>query len=71
MRNYVICQRFSWEKHVNLITRMVKMEIVWRQCGVNLESDTLYGDFYVKISLEIVWGFHEENMVNRNTLSPS
>ena len=30
---------------VNLITRMVSMEIVWGQCG---ESD-FYGDFMVKL----------------------
>ena len=32
---------------VNLITRMISMEIVWRQCGQ--ESDTFYGDFMVKL----------------------
>ena len=37
------------------------MEIVWRMYGYSIESDTFYG----KISLEIVWGFHGENMVNQ------
>ena len=38
---------------VNLITRMVSMEVIWR--------------FYGKISLDIVWGFHAENMANKTT----
>ena len=29
-----------------------------------MESDTFCGDFMAKISLEIVWDFHGENMVN-------
>ena len=45
---------------VNLITRMVSMEIVWRQCG---ECYFLW-KFYSKISLEVVQSIHGENMVN-------
>ena len=45
---------------VNLITRMVSMEIVWGHCG----DGYFYGDFVVKLILEIVWSFHGENMVN-------
>ena len=32
-RNYVIWVRFNWGKHDNLITRMISMETVWKQCG--------------------------------------
>ena len=39
----------------NLITKMV-----------STENDTFYGD-YVKISLEIVWGFYMRNMVHQIT----
>ena len=39
---------------------MVSMEIVWRQCG---EWYFLWR-FYGKISLEIFWGFHGENVIN-------
>ena len=42
---------------VNLITRMVCMEIVWRQCG----KLCILRRFYGKIILEIVCGFHGEN----------
>ena len=38
---------------VNLINGMVSMEIVWRQCGDCVESNTFYGDFMVKL----VWRF--------------
>ena len=48
---------------VNLIARMVSMEIVWRQC----EECYFLWRFYGKISLEIVLGFHGENMVNQIT----
>ena len=48
---------------VSLITRMVSMEIV---CSV--DGDTFYEDFYGKISLEIVLGFHGENMGNAHTI---
>ena len=41
---------------VNLITRMVCMEVVWRQCG---ERYFLWR-FYGKISLEVIWGVHGE-----------
>ena len=33
---------------VNVITRLVSMEIVWRCYGDSVESDTFYGDFVVK-----------------------
>ena len=33
-----------------------------------MEIGIFYGDFMVKLSsLEIVWGFHEENVVNQFT----
>ena len=32
-----------------------------------MESDTFYGDVIGKISLEVVWDFHRENMVNQIT----
>ena len=54
---------FHGEFRVNVMTRMVSMEIVWRQCG---ERYFLWR-FYGKISLEIVLGFHGENMVNQIT----
>ena len=47
---------------VNLITRKVGMAIVWRLYGDSVKSDTFYGDFYGKISLETVQGFHGQNM---------
>ena len=28
-----LCMRFSWRKDAKIITRIVSMEIVWRQCG--------------------------------------
>ena len=43
---------------VNLITRVVSIEIVCRQCG---EWYFLWR-FYSKVSLEIVWGLHGENL---------
>ena len=48
---------------VNLITRMVCMEIAWRQCG---ERYFLWR-FYGKISLEVIWRFFGEKMINRIT----
>ena len=33
---------------VNLITRIVSMEIVWRQCG---QCDIFYENFMAKLSL--------------------
>ena len=41
---------------VNLITRMVTIEIVWRRCG----ERNFTWRFYGKTSMEIVWGFHGE-----------
>ena len=32
-----------------------------------MEINTFYGDFMVKISLEIAWGFYGENMANQIT----
>ena len=62
-----LSEDFYGENKVNLITRMVSMVIVWRQ----REEWYFLLRFYGKISLEIVWGFHGENMVNQITrLSP-
>ena len=36
------------------------METVWRVIA-------FYGDFMVKLVMEIVWGFYGENMVNQIT----
>ena len=43
------------------------METVWRLYGDSVESDTFLWRFCGKISLEIVWGFHVENIVNQIT----
>ena len=51
---------------MNLITRMFNLETVWRQCG---EGYFLWR-FHDKVCLEIVWGFHGENMVNQITPGP-
>ena len=48
---------------LNLLTRIVTMETVWRQGG---ESYFLWG-FYGKISPQIVCSFYGENMVSQIT----
>ena len=40
----------------NLFTRVVNMDIVWRQCG----GDTYYGDFMVKLFWTLSVVFMEE-----------
>ena len=62
MEKYVICLRLCGENVVNLITRVVSMEIVWRQC-----EEILLLKFYGKISQEIVWRFYGKNMVDQIT----
>ena len=56
--------QFVWgiyvENIVSLITRMISMEIVWRQC----EEWYFLWIFYGRISLEIAMCFHGENMIN-------
>ena len=42
------------------------MEIVWKLYGYSRESDT-FMENYDKISLEIVWSLHGENMANKIT----
>ena len=49
---------------VNLITSMVSVGMN----GDSMESDTLHGDFTVIFSLEVVWGFNGENMVDQKNL---
>ena len=44
---------------VNLITTMVNMEKVGKEI--------LFMEVYFKISLETVWSFHGENMINQIT----
>ena len=51
------------ENIVNLITRMFRMETVWRHRGEGYFSRRFYG----KVCLEIVWNFHGEIMVNQIT----
>ena len=34
---------------VNLITRMVSVEVIWRLYGGNVKSDTFYGDVIIKL----------------------
>ena len=46
---------------INLNTR------IRRLYGNRVESDTFLWIFYGKISLEIVWGFHRDNMANHIT----
>ena len=43
---------------VNLNTKMVNMEILWRQCG----EWYFVWRFYDEISLEIVWVFMEKTL---------
>ena len=68
-KNYVIF--YSWvfygENMVNVVTRMVCMEIEWRQG----REWYFPWKFYGKISLEIFWDFHGENMVNQITRQSS
>ena len=52
---------------VSLITRMVSMKIVWRQCGESYFLWRLCG----QISLKIAWGFHGEDMINQITITIS
>ena len=40
---------------VNLITRMVSMEIVWKQCGELYFSWRLYGKISMEIFMEKIW----------------
>ena len=48
--------RFLWRRHD-------KSNYQNGQYGDCIESDSFYGDSVGKISVEYVWGFHEENMV--------
>ena len=48
------------ENIVNLIIKMVSMEIVQKQCGKGYFLWRLHG----KMSMEIVWSFDAENIVN-------
>ena len=50
------------DKHGKSNYQKVSMEIIWRH---SLESDTFYGDG--KINLELICGFHAENMLNQIT----
>ena len=45
---------------VNLITRMVRMGILWRLYGDSVESDTFYEDFMVKLVWRLCWVFMEK-----------
>ena len=63
LRNYGVCLRYFYgENMVNLITRMVSMEIVWRKCG----DLFFYGDFMIELSWRCVYG---ENMIPVNRIT--
>ena len=41
--------------------------LIWRLYAYSMESDTFYKKIYGKISLEIVWDFYGEIVVNQIT----